>query len=39
MNHILSKVIGWRKDDYDGYNDYYVDNHKNMSEDELEELQ
>lgn len=28
-NHILNNVIGWRPDDYDGFNDYYVNNHKN----------
>lgn len=39
ISHILENVIGWRKSDYDGYNDYYVDNPKNISRDELEELQ
>ena len=22
--HIIDIVFGWRKEDYDGYNDYYV---------------
>lgn len=26
--HIIPNVIGWRIEDYDGYNDYYTNNHK-----------
>lgn len=30
--HIIDIVYGWRSDDYDGYNDYYVNPEYSRSE-------
>lgn len=30
--HIIDNVFGWREEDYDGYNDYYVNPEYNRSE-------
>lgn len=30
--HIIEDVRGWRENDYDGYNDYYVNPEFNRSE-------
>lgn len=35
--HIIENVIGWRPEDYDGYNDYYINNHKKINNYELDE--
>lgn len=31
MWHIIEKCYGWRVEDYDGYNDYYVNHEYNQN--------
>ena len=32
MKHIIDRCVGWREEDYDGYNDYYVNPEYHRSE-------